>query len=301
MKLGTMLADCAMRYPDREAMVCGDRRVTFAELDTRASRLANALLAEGQAFGDRVALYLPNGAELVEAMAAVARSGGVIVPISTRLTTAEVRYIFDDCEPAFVFFAPEFREPAYEAADGLDGVRMVAVAEPATGELGFERLIAAGSPAAPPALPVDKDDLVIGYTSGTTGNPKGAVNTHRNLISVNGFMNSIEWGLERTDRTLVTTPMAHRTGLGRVTNMLCLGSSLVILPRCPISGSTASTPRRSPGSLPASARRNSSIMGHRAAARCRGLSSASSTAISKTSPTARPARCWCAAASRARS
>jgi acyl-CoA synthetase (AMP-forming)/AMP-acid ligase II len=231
MKLGTMLADCAMRYPDREAMVCGDRRVTFAELDTRASRLANALLAEGQAFGDRVALYLPNGAELVEAMAAVARSGGVIVPISTRLTTGEVRYIFDDCEPAFVFFAPEFREAAYEAADGLDGVRMVAIAEPEAGELGFERLIEAGSPAAPPALPVDKDDLVIGYTSGTTGNPKGAVNTHRNLISVNGFMNSIEWGLGRTDRTLVTTPMAHRTGLGRVTNMLCLGSSLVILPR----------------------------------------------------------------------
>ena len=106
MKLGTMLADCALRYPDREAMVCGVRRVTFAELDQRANRLANALLAEGQAFGDRIALYLPNGAELVEAMAAVARSGGIIVPISTRLTTDEVRYIFEDSEPTYVFFAP---------------------------------------------------------------------------------------------------------------------------------------------------------------------------------------------------
>ncbi len=231
MKLGTMLADCALRYPDREAMVCGARRVTFAELDRRASRLANALVAEGQAFGDRIALYLPNGAELVEAMAAVARSGGIIVPISTRLTTNEVRYIFEDCEPAFVFFAPEFGAAAYEAAAGLGHAKMVAIAEPRSDELGFERMIETGSDAATPLLPVDNDDLVIGYTSGTTGKPKGAVSTHQNIICVHGFLNSIEWGLTSTDRTLVTTPMAHRTGLGRVANMLCLGSSLVILPR----------------------------------------------------------------------
>jgi len=231
MKLGTMLADCALRYPDREAMVCGARRVTFAELDRRATRLANSLLAEGQVLGDRIALYLPNGVELIEAMTAVARSGGIIVPISTRLTTDEVRYIFEDCEPSFVFFAPEFREAAYEAASGLNRTKLVAITEPGSGELGFERMIESGSASATPPLPVDNDDLVIGYTSGTTGNPKGAINTHRNIICVHGFMNSIEWGLTSTDRTLVTTPMAHRTGLGRVANMLCLGSALVILPR----------------------------------------------------------------------
>jgi acyl-CoA synthetase (AMP-forming)/AMP-acid ligase II len=231
MKLGTMLADCAMRYPEREAVVCGDRRVTFAELDARATRLANALLAEGQALGDRVALYLPNGAELVDAMAAVARSGGIIVPISTRLTTSEVRYIFENCEPAFIFFAPEFRGAAREAAAALDDAKMVAIAEPEAGELGLEQMIAAGSEAATPVLPVELDDLVIGYTSGTTGNPKGAIATHRNIISVHGFMNSIEWQVTSTDRTLVMTPMAHRTGLARVANMLCLGSSLVVLPR----------------------------------------------------------------------
>ena len=231
MKLGTMLADRARRYPGREAVVCGARRVSFAELDDRATRLANALLAEGLRWGDRVALYLPNSAELVEVMAAVARSGAVMVPISTRLTTGEVRYIFDDCDPAFVFFAPEFRAAAHEAAANLASVRMVAIDEPVAGELGFDALIAAGSDAPAPTLPVDNDDLVIGYTSGTTGRPKGAINTHRNVICVHGYMNSIEWGLHSTDRTLVLTPMAHRTGLGRVANMLCLGSSLVILPK----------------------------------------------------------------------
>ena len=231
MKLGTMLADCALRYPNREAVVCGTRRVTFSELDRRTNRLANSLLTEGQEFGDRIALYLPNGAELVEAMAAVARSGGIIVPISTRLTSTEVRYIFEDCKPSFVFFAPEFREAAYEATVGLGPTKLVAIAEPGSGELGFEQMIQSGSETATPPLPVDNDDLVIGYTSGTTGNPKGAINTHKNITCVHGFMNSIEWGLSRADRTLVTTPMAHRTGLGRVANMLCLGSSLVILPR----------------------------------------------------------------------
>ena len=231
MKLGTLLADCALRYADREAVICGDRRITFGELAGRANRLANALLAEGLAVGDRVALYLPNSAELVEAMAGVANAGGLMVPISTRLTTAEVRFIFEDCQPFAIFFAPEYRESAHAAAVNLPDARMIAMDAPAGGELGFEALVAAADGSPPPPLPTDYDDLVIGYTSGTTGKPKGAIATHRNVIFVHGFMNSIEWRVGADDRTLVTTPMAHRTGLGRIANMFCLGSCVVILPR----------------------------------------------------------------------
>ena len=227
MKLGDMLADCAGRYPAREAVICGALRMTFAELDQAAHRLANALLELGQAHGDRVALYLPNGAELVVAMAAVARSGGIIVPISTRLSPAEVRFILEDCAPSVVMFAPEFRA----AVTGLGDATLVAVGAPAPGEQGYAALIEAAAPTPAPSLPPEVRDLVIGYTSGTTGRPKGAINTHTNIILVHGYMNSIEWGLSGQDRTLVTTPMAHRTGLGRIANMFCLGSAVVIMPR----------------------------------------------------------------------
>lgn len=231
MNLGVMLADCAMRYRDREAVVCGDRRITFGELANRANRLANALLDEGLRAGERVALYLPNSAELVEAMAGVMQAGAVIVPISTRLTTAEVKFIFEDCEPSFVFFAPEYREAARDASANLTGARMVAMAAPEGDELSLEGLIEVGSPKRPPPLSPTDDDCVIGYTSGTTGRPKGAIATHRNMILVHGMMNPIECRISGADRTLVTTPMAHRTGLGRITNMFCLGSSVVIMPR----------------------------------------------------------------------
>ena len=227
MKLGDMLADCAGRYPAREAVICGELRMTFAELDEAAHRLANALLALGQAHGDRVALYLPNSAELVVAMAAVARSGGVIVPISTRLSPAEVRFILGDCAPSVVMFSPEFRDTVAGTAEAA----LITVGDPEPGEHGYAAIIEAASPASAPMLPPDVRDLVIGYTSGTTGRPKGAINTHTNIILVHGYMNSIEWGLSGDDRTLVTTPMAHRTGLGRIANMFCLGSAVVIMPR----------------------------------------------------------------------
>jgi acyl-CoA synthetase (AMP-forming)/AMP-acid ligase II len=231
MKLGLLLADCAMRFPAREAVICDDRRVTFRELDDRANRIANALLALGLGPGERVALYLPNSAELVEAMMGIANAGALMVPISTRLTTSEVKFIFEDCRPFAIFFSPEFRDAACAASANLAGVELIAVGPPVGREIGYEAMIAAASPARPPALPPEPDDLVIGYTSGTTGRPKGAIATHKVIVTVHGFMNSIEWGLTAEDRCLVTTPMAHRTGLGRVANCVCLGSSIVILPK----------------------------------------------------------------------
>jgi long-chain acyl-CoA synthetase len=230
MNLGVMLADCAQRYTDRIAVICGDRRITFGELADRGTRLANGLRDQGLAKNDRIALFLPNSAELVEAMAGVILAGGLMVPISTRLTMPEVTYIFEDCEPNFIFFAPQYRETAREAAANLGNVKMIAMDAPEDGELDFESLIASGSTAALPPIPPDDDDCVIGYTSGTTGRPKGAIATHRSLIALHGLMNPMECRLSGADRVLVTTPMAHRTGLGRVANMFCLGSSIVIMP-----------------------------------------------------------------------
>jgi long-chain acyl-CoA synthetase len=229
-KLGNLIADCALRHPEREVIVCNDRRVSFGELDSNANRLANAYTAQGMQIGDRIAMFLPNSAELIEAMCGAAKAGGIIVPIATRLAPLEVAYIFADCEPWAVCFMPEHRDIVHDAIEGLDNPLLVVFADEAEdGEIRFIDLMAEGPDTPPPYLPTDFDTLMLGYTSGTTGRPKGALATHAALVLTGGYMNLAEWHLTSKDRILATTPMAHRTGLGRVANAVCCGCTVVIM------------------------------------------------------------------------
>ena len=230
MKLGAMLADSATRFPDREAVVCGARRITFGELDRTANRLAGAFAALGQKPGDRLAMYLPNSAELAEAMLGAAKSGGVIVPVATRLAPAEVRYILRDCDPWAILFASDFRDAVRDAASELANPLLIAIGHAGSGETAYETLLA-GNNAPPPTLPGEPDDLLIGYTSGTTGRAKGAVATHLGIVLLGGFINAREFDLRPDDRILATTPLAHRTGLGRIANAVSVGCTVVVMPR----------------------------------------------------------------------
>ena len=230
MKLGSLIADCALRYPDREVIVCNDRRIAFGELDITANRLANAYAARGMKTGDRLAMFLPNSAELIEAMCGAAKAGGIIVPIATRLAPREVAYILGDCDPWVVCFTPQHRDIVRDAVKQLDNPLLVVFAgEAEDGEITFADLIAEGADTPPPPLPADYDMLMLGYTSGTTGRPKGALATHMALVLTGGYMNLSEWHLTADDRILATTPMAHRTGLGRVANAVCCGCKVVIM------------------------------------------------------------------------
>jgi long-chain acyl-CoA synthetase len=229
-KLGPLIADSALRHPEREVMVCGARRVLFGELDVSANRLANAYTARGMKQGDRLAMFLPNSAELIEAMCGAAKSGGIIVPIATRLAPREVAYILRDCDPWMVCFTPQHRTVVQDAVKDLDSPLLVVFAGDAQdGEITFDALMAEGSDTPPPPLPTELDTLMLGYTSGTTGRPKGALATHTSLVLTGGYMNLAEWHLTAEDRILATTPMAHRTGLGRVTNAVCCGCTVVIM------------------------------------------------------------------------
>ena len=230
MKLATLLAQNARRYPDKVALVCEDRRLTFAELDARGDRLANALAESGIGRGDRVALTMPNGIELVEAMAAVLKLGALIVPLSTRLTAREIAYIIGHCEPGAVLYSEGMRQAVAAALDGLPGVARIVVGATEAGEEGFSAFLQSGAARPPPAPPAAGDDCMIAYTSGTTGRPKGAVGTNANLI-VASFANVAEWGLSERDVVLATTAMAHRTGLSRLANAFVVGCRLVMQPR----------------------------------------------------------------------
>ncbi len=230
MKLGDLLADNAWRNPDDLALVCADRRLTLGELDRRANRIANALLALGISPGDLVTLLMPNSVELGEAMAGVVKSGALLVPVSTRLTADEVAYILNHCEPGLIVYPHTHREVVSAALEARPPTTRVCVGAALAGEIPFEEFVASGADTPPPKLAPELENCVIGYTSGTTGRPKGAVGTHMNFIMA-GVQCAQEYGMGPADRIFASTPMAHRTGLARMANMFALGCAVIMQPR----------------------------------------------------------------------
>jgi acyl-CoA synthetase (AMP-forming)/AMP-acid ligase II len=229
MKLGNVLADIARRYPDDVAVVCEDRRLTFGQLDARANRIANGLAARGIAAGDRVVVYLPNGIAAAELLPALLKLPVLIVPVSTRLAASELAHIVTDSAPRAVVYDAEHRAAA-RAALG-EGMIAICIDDRQPGETALEELAQQGAASPPPPLPPEPDDCLIAYTSGTTGKPKGAVSTHLNIIFAHAFLNANEWGLTHDDVIFAGSPLAHRTGLGRLANAFFLGCKLVLQPR----------------------------------------------------------------------
>ena len=227
MKLPAFLAAHASATPDREALVCEGLRMSFGELDRSSSCLAAALARHGVGVGDRVAIYLPNCAEFVLAFLAIVKLGAIAVPVGTRLTAAEVGYVLADSAPRAAFIHPDTRA-TFVAAGNTPPV-VIAVDARTPHELDLQALVTSHAPGRFDP-PVEADDCMILYTSGTTGKPKGAILTQANNF-IPGYINAVQWGLTAADRQLITTPLTHRTAFGRVINMLCLGTTLVILPK----------------------------------------------------------------------
>ncbi|MFN8215974.1 MAG: long-chain fatty acid--CoA ligase [Solirubrobacterales bacterium] len=192
----------ARRDPDREAVVCGERRVTYAELDDAARRVAGALRASGIRPGDRVAAALKNRVEFLELLFGVARAGAVFVPLNFRLASEEVAYALGDSGARLVVVQAATAAAVAAALDQLEGeVPVLDV------EADYPAWRDAAAPAEPhpvaPSAPVS-----IVYTSGTTGAPKGAVLTHEGVL-VNVMNYLADWDLRRDDATLVVNPIFH--------------------------------------------------------------------------------------------
>ncbi|HET7443183.1 MAG TPA: long-chain fatty acid--CoA ligase [Solirubrobacterales bacterium] len=193
----------ARRDPDREAVVCGERRVTYAGLDAAARRVAGALRDAGIEPGDRVAVALKNRVEFLELLFGVARAGAIFVPLNFRLASEEVAYALGDSGSRLVVVQADTADAVGAALDQLEGERPRV--------LRVEEDYAAWRDAAVPAEPHPvhpTDPVSIVYTSGTTGPPKGAVLTHEGvLVNVQNYL--ADWDLRRDDATLVVNPIFH--------------------------------------------------------------------------------------------
>ncbi len=226
--LNRLLPEALARSGDGEELVHDELRLTYRELDQRAAQIAAGLAAHGIESGDRVALILDNGTPFVELMLATWRRGAVVVPMNTRDRKPGYQYMLSDSGAKLVVYEPALRNrlPAKEDVPDLKH-RFCVAAE--SGEAGYESLFGHGEQAEPTS--VDEDDTAaILYTSGTTGKPKGAMLTHFGILH---SLMHFEWamGLGPEDRSLITVPMSHVTGLVALTGASLRAAGTLIIQR----------------------------------------------------------------------
>ncbi len=229
MKLAAFLAAHALATPAREAVACEGTRLTFGEVDEQSTRLAQGLVSRGIAIGDRVAIHLANRAEFAVAFMGIVKAGAIAISLNPRLSASEVAFIVSDATPEAVILEDETR-PILVRAGNCPALKIAVGGSPLEGELEFSAIVASGGTELPD-IPPQFDDCAITYTSGTTGKPKGAIITQANYITLAAYLNGVQWNLTPADRILATTPLAHRAGFQRLLNMVCIGASLVVMPR----------------------------------------------------------------------
>ncbi|MCW5770704.1 MAG: long-chain-fatty-acid--CoA ligase [Rhodospirillaceae bacterium] len=217
--LGRFLAKRGQFDGARTALIAGDARLSFSDLETAANRAANALQRHGVVAGDRVAVLLRNGIDYVALYYAAAKIGAILCGINWRLAAPEIDYILADAEPRLLIHDAEFAPTVAALADRR--ARRFLAGDPALQE-------AAGG--AMPSTEGDSDrPLVLVYTSGTTGRPKGAVLTHGQMFWASATMAaSHDYG--QGDVNLVPTPLFHVGGLSFATLFVHMGATL-LLPR----------------------------------------------------------------------
>ncbi|MBV9383140.1 MAG: AMP-binding protein [Streptosporangiaceae bacterium] len=223
---GGLLLRSAERWPDADALVEGQTVLTHAQAAAAAARVARRLWARGVRPGDRIALALRGGWRYAVAYGGVQLAGAVAVLVNTRFAPPEIEYVLEDSGASFVVVDAEMAGRVPQVCPYWDSCEL-------TGPGPDGELTAPGAGAAElPGLSASSTDVAnILYTSGTTGRPKGAMQTHGNLVFNAGTVGSV-LGVTAADRTLVVAPMFHATGIvSQVVGFGAHGAARVFQPR----------------------------------------------------------------------
>ena len=212
-------------HADAPALVHRNRRLSYRELNERVARLASALHGLGVDHGDRVAVLAPNTQAMVEAHFAVPATGGLLVCINIRQSPGEVAGLLEHAEPMVVLVDAEYEELL--SSFDTSGVRVIPIADTGASDDPYERFVASGSADFPLGGALDEEDAIaINYTSGTTGDPKGVIYTHRGAY-LNALANVIEAGLTPRSRLLLVTPLFHCNGWCYAWGAVAVGATII--------------------------------------------------------------------------
>src|SRR5262252_691608 len=213
--IGQVLSLNARVFPSKVGARDLTRTLTFAQWNARACRLANGLLGLGLAKGDRLAVLAYNCVEWLEIYAAAAKAGVIAVPINFRLVGLEIRYIAQNCEARAFMVQDELVARAEEVRGELDIPApnwMLLGGAARAGWRAYEDLIAAARDTEPATPSAPDDAWALMYTSGTTGQPKGAIRSHRASAQLS-LSTDVEMGFGRDDTALLVMPMCHANSL----------------------------------------------------------------------------------------
>ncbi len=221
-------------YGGKTGVVCGDRRYTYAEFFTRCDRFSRVLGSLNVAAGERVAFLAFNCHRLLEAYYGVVQAGAILLPMNVRLSIAEFRYILNDSGARVVFFDAELADAVEKILPDLKTVEHLIPLDaqarrPWTTAACYDELLAGADDKPFPAIEPSEDDVAeLFYTSGTTGNPKGVMLTHRNLY-LHAVSTVIAMGIRDSDVHLHSIPLFHVNGWGAPQTITCCGATHLML------------------------------------------------------------------------
>jgi len=228
------LQDSAERFPDKTALVCDDRRLTYAEIEARANRLAHALVAHGVRRGDRVAVFLPNSVEAVVAIFATLKAAAVFVVVNPTTKPDKLIYILSNCRATALFTSGRNASLAAQIQAAvpslqfavLCGRRAAEASVEGDARYAFDDLLAAYPATRPPCPTIDQDLACLIYTSGSTGDPKGVMSGHNNVVFASGSI--IQYLENEPDDVVINVlPLSFDYGLYQLLMVFRFGGTLV--------------------------------------------------------------------------
>src|SRR5918998_2425814 len=244
LNLSVLLEDSARHHPERTAVVLGETRLNYAQVNGAANQVANLLVSRGIRPGDRVALSCPNVPYFPIVYYGILKAGAVVVPLNVLLKGREIAYHLQDSEATAYFcfqgtadlpMGTEGKD-GFDQADGCEHFFLItadpAADSPIEGAETMGRALTGQSPVFETVLAAETDPAVILYTSGTTGQAKGAELSHSNLVLNALTCNRLFRSVPGTDTHLLVLPLFH--SFGSTVNMnagFATAATLVLLPR----------------------------------------------------------------------
>jgi long-chain acyl-CoA synthetase len=229
------LSDSAAKSPNKTALVCGGRRLTYAQIETQANRVAHGLLAFGVRRGERIAVWMHNSVEAVIAIFAILKAGGTFTVVNSTTKPDKLAYVLENCTASGLFAPGRQGDRVADLFARVGSLRFVvlcgtgAAEAPSTGRevVAFADILEAHPDSRPPSSAIDVDLACLIYTSGSTGQPKGVMSTHANMVFA---ASSIIQYLENVPNDVVINvlPLSFDYGLYQLLMTFKFGGTLVL-------------------------------------------------------------------------